>query len=256
MTTAAAMDDLRTKIISKYLIGGSPTKPTSITVGLTSDTPNHASAGTAITDSGYSAQTIYLKAQSTPGQTSNSGTVAFGTCVTAAVCVGFVLKDNNSNNSIAATLTTPRTFAPGDAMNFADGTLAVNLDTGALCDDLRTDAVEFFLRCNTVSSPVAWTIRADTSAPTHATSGTECTGSGYVAQSIVFVSGTNAGECKNSGIVSFTDGSHTADWGTITHYEVKYGTKRALQGALTTPEHVDVGNAHTIADAALTLAFT
>jgi hypothetical protein len=102
-----------------------------------------------------------------------------------------------------------------------------------------------------VTRPTAWYVALTTTTPTDAAAGTEVTGGDYARVAATFAA-PSGGSTSNSSTVTFP--TATANWGTVTHFEVwdaLSGGNRLRWGALDTSEAVTTGQTPSFAAGAL-----
>lgn len=118
------------KLLDHVLGTTTYTKPSATHLALYTVAPTDAGAGTEVTGNGYARQLVTWSNATNSGA-SNNATVSFtasggswGTIVAVALCDAV----SAGNQLWYGTLTTPRTIASGDVLEFAPGSIVVSLD--------------------------------------------------------------------------------------------------------------------------------
>ena len=110
-----------------YLFGGTFSITTPIKVALSTSAGSDTTAGTEVTGGSYARQTITVAAAS-GGSVSNSATISF-TNMPACTVTGIEIYDSNGTPKRLAygTLTTSKTVASGDTLQFAASSISLSL---------------------------------------------------------------------------------------------------------------------------------
>ena len=101
------------------LLGATPTRPTTLGIGLSVGAPTSVSGSEVGTGSGWTRQTVTFAAAASPaGSASNANAMTFGAALTAATMSGLQMWDTlaaTAGNMLwYGTLATPRTLGIGD----------------------------------------------------------------------------------------------------------------------------------------------
>lgn len=117
------------------LLGATPTRPSSVWVGLSLGAPASNAFSEVASGSGYARQSGQFAAAATPassGSASNSSAATFGPFSSSAVVSGIFVSDTSAlasgNNIFFGNLATTRTPLAGDSLILAAGSLGITLN--------------------------------------------------------------------------------------------------------------------------------
>ena len=128
----AALSDHAEKLLLDWLMtSGSATRPTAWYVALYTAAPSDSGGGTELTGNGYSRQAVAFDAATSPGgTTSNSGDVTFtasGGDWGTVTHIGIHDADSGGNLLWHGAMTTSKTIADGDTLQFSTGNIDLTI---------------------------------------------------------------------------------------------------------------------------------
>lgn len=128
----AALSDHAEKLLLDWLMtSGSATRPTAWYVALYTAAPSDSGGGTELTGNGYSRQSVAFDAATSPGgTTSNSGDVTFtasGGDWGTVTHIGIHDADSGGNLLWHGAMTTSKTIADGDTLQFSTGNIDLTI---------------------------------------------------------------------------------------------------------------------------------
>jgi hypothetical protein len=128
----AALSDYAEKLLLDWMMTtGSATRPTAWYVALYTAAPSDSGGGTEVSGSGYSRKSATFAAASTPGgTTSNTNAVTFtaaGGSWGTVSHIGIFDASTSGNLLWHGTMTTSKTIADGDTLEFAIGNIDLTI---------------------------------------------------------------------------------------------------------------------------------
>lgn len=128
----AALSDHAEKLLLDWLMtSGTATRPTAWYVALYTAAPSDSGGGTELTGNGYSRQSVAFDAATSPGgTTSNSGDVTFtasGGDWGTVTHIGIHDADSGGNLLWHGAMTTSKTIADGDTLQFSTGNIDLTI---------------------------------------------------------------------------------------------------------------------------------
>ena len=128
----AALSDHAEKLLLDWLMtSGTATRPTAWYVALYTAAPSDSGGGTELTGNGYSRQSVAFDAATSPGgTTANSGDVTFtasGGDWGTVTHIGIHDADSGGNLLWHGAMTTSKTIADGDTLQFSTGNIDLTI---------------------------------------------------------------------------------------------------------------------------------
>lgn len=116
----------------------------------------------------------------------------------------------------------------------------------AMCDWLEVEIRKHCFRTGSMTKPTNITIHLYTAAPGETGGGTEVSGGNYAAQNLNPLDANWTGASSTDGLTdnasAITFPTPNANWGTITHFAIKFDSNFAIYGALTAQKTVNNGD--------------